>query len=172
MSWRDRIEKNSSREKSVFIRAGVVALLILAADQLTKWYFIRNFALGESVELIPGILNFTSVRNLGAAWSIFSGHVWMLLIFGILAGVGIIVFFRKLTEGCAERYYALLLILAGILGNSFDRFFHGAVVDFIHVHYLNIWHYPVFNVADMAICTGVGIYLLSGFLRPELPKDK
>lgn len=172
MNWRDRIDKNSSREKQVFIRAGIAALLILAADQLTKWYFFRNFIPGQSVEIIPGIFNFTFVRNLGAAWSIFSGYVWMLLAFGMAAAVAIVVFFRNLAEGCAERYYALLLILSGIAGNTFDRAYHGAVIDFIHLHYENIWHYPVFNVADMAICTGVAIYLLSGFLRKELPKEK
>ena len=57
------------------------------------------------------------------------------------------------------------MIFAGIAGNSFDRAFHGAVIDFIHIHYYDLWHYPVFNVADIAICTGVGIYILSGFLR-------
>ena len=174
MNWLERIEKKSFREKKVFFPALAFALLLLIIDQLTKWYIVKKFNLFESVPVISGWLNITSVRNLGAAWSILSGHVWLLLAFGLLAGAGIIIFFRKLAEGCAERYFALLLILSGIIGNSFDRAFHGEVVDFIHVHYYDIWHYPVFNVADMAICTGVGIYLLSGFLRktPEKEAEK
>lgn len=166
------VEKNSPREKKILLWSIVVALVLLIADQWTKWYFVRNFALYESVELIPGWLNFTSVRNFGAAWSIFSGQVLMLLLFGIAAEIGIVIFFRKLAENCPERYFALLMVLSGIIGNCFDRAFHGAVVDFIHVHYYDIWHYPVFNVADMAICTGVGIYVISSLFRKNPEKDQ
>ncbi|MBO7330115.1 MAG: signal peptidase II [Lentisphaeria bacterium] len=171
MNWLERIEKKSHREKKVFFQALALGLILLIIDQITKWYIVKNFNLFESIPVIDGWFNITSVRNLGAAWSILSGHVWLLLVFGLLAGIGIIIFFRKLAEGCVERYFALMLILSGIFGNSFDRAFHGEVVDFIHVHYYEIWHYPVFNVADMAICTGVGIYLLSGFLRKNPEKE-
>ena len=64
-----------------------------------------------------------------------------------------------------------MLLFAGIIGNSADRFLRGAVVDFSHVHWHNVWHYPVFNVADIAICTGVGLFVLSNFLRKK-PEDK
>ena len=165
MSCLTRLERGTAREKRIFYTALAVALLVLLVDQATKWFFVCNFKLHETVEIIPGIFNFTSVRNIGAAWSMLSGHVWLLLGFGLLAGAGIIVFFRKLAENCPERYWALLLVLSGIAGNSFDRAFHGCVVDFIHIHYYNEWHYPVFNVADMAICIGVGMYVLSGLLR-------
>ncbi len=172
MSWRDRIEKGSAREKRVFYPALIFAVLLLVTDQCSKWYVVKNFNLFESIPVIPGFLNFTSVRNIGAAWSILSGYVWLLFAFGLLAGAGIIYFFRKLAEGCPERYYALMMILSGIAGNSFDRAFHGSVVDFIHVHYYEVWNYPVFNVADMAICSGVFIYLISGFCRQSLKKDE
>ena len=152
MNWRDRIEKNSPRERASLLWAAVIALLVVILDQWTKWYFIRNYELGGSTPIIPGVLNFTYVENIGAAWSMLSGKVWLLLLFGIAAGAAIIYFFRKLAEGCVERYYALLLVISGIIGNSFDRAFHGAVIDFIHVHYYESWHYPVFNVADMCLC--------------------
>ena len=166
------IEKNSPREKRILLLAIIVSALLLIADQWTKWYFVRNFVLGESVPVISGWLNFTYVQNLGAAWSMFSGQVLLLLIIGIAAGIGIVIFFRKLAESCPERYFALLMVISGIIGNCFDRAFHGAVIDFIHVHYYNIWHYPVFNVADMAICTGVGIFILSSLFRKSPEKDK
>ena len=169
---REAVEVNSPREKKVFFSALAVAVILLLTDQATKWYIVLAYNLFESRPVIPGWLNITSVRNLGAAWSILTGHVWLLFVFGILAGAGIIIFFRKLAEGYIERYFALMLILSGIAGNSFDRAFHGEVVDFIHVHCYEVWHFPVFNVADMAICTGVGLYLLSGFLRPTPQKDK
>ena len=165
MNWLEKLKENSPRERKILLLSLALALVIIIADQWTKWYFVCNFGYGESVAVIPGCLNFTSVRNQGAAWSILSGYVWFLLLLGVLAGAAIICFFRKLTEGYPERYIALLLSLAGIIGNSFDRAFHGSVVDFIHVHYYNVWHFPVFNIADMAICTGVGIYMLSSLLR-------
>ena len=65
---------------------------------------------------------------------------------------------------------AAFLVISGILGNSIDRLWRGAVVDFIDVHYYDVWRYPVFNVADIAICTGVGIFILSTLIRPEKGK--
>ena len=172
MSWLDPVERSSRRERRIFLFSTLIALLILLIDQASKWFTVKNFELMESYSIIHPVLNFTYARNEGAAWSILSGHVWFLFAFGMLAAVLMILFFRRLAEGFPERYYALLLIFAGIAGNSFDRAFHGAVIDFIHVHYYNIWHYPIFNVADMAICTGVGIYMLSGLLRKSPAGEK
>ena len=170
MNWLERIEESSARERKLLILSSVMAVLVALSDQVTKWFFVLNYKLGESSSLIPGFLNFTYVRNLGAAWSVLSGKVWLLFITGLAAAAAIIWYFRKLAEGCAERYFALMLVLGGIAGNSFDRAFHGAVVDFIHVHYYNIWHYPIFNVADISICCGVGIFLISSFFRK--PQEK
>ena len=123
------------REKRILTAASIFALLLLFADQCSKWLVLTRFRDGESIPVIPPVLNFTSVRNLGAAWSILSGHVWLLFAGGLLALAGIVLYFRKLAEGCAERYFALCMLISGIIGNSFDRAFHGAVIDFIHVHY-------------------------------------
>ncbi|MCI5779698.1 MAG: signal peptidase II [Lentisphaeria bacterium] len=160
-----RVKPGTAAERRLLWISGAAAFAVLAADQAVKFWFVRSFALHESREVIPGWLNFTYVRNFGAAWSIFSGHVWPLLIFGLLAAAGILIFFRKLAENCPERYVAQMLILSGIVGNSIDRMFRGAVVDFIHVHYESVWHYPVFNIADMAICCGIGVFVISGFIR-------
>ena len=172
MNWRERMVGGTTREKRCLIAASIFSLLLLIADQVSKWLVITRFRNGESIPVISPVLNFTSVRNLGAAWSILSGHVWLLLLGGILALVGIVLYFRKLAEGCVERYFALTMLIAGIIGNSFDRAFHGAVIDFIHVHCADVWHYPVFNVADMAICGGVILYLISGFCRRSPEGDE
>ena len=81
-------------------------------------------------------------------------------------------FYNYLTEGYLEREIALFVIFSGVLGNSIDRVWRGSVVDFIDFHYKNVWSYPVFNIADIAICTGVGLFILSGFIRPEREKKK
>ena len=90
-----------------------------------------------------------------------------MLCIAVLALAAILRFFRALTEGYPERYIAAFMVVSGILGNSIDRLWRGSVVDFIDVHYSNVWRYPVFNIADIAICIGVGIFVLSSFFRPE-----
>ena len=162
---KEKLKKFSPEEKKILAAAGIIGILMLVLDLFTKFWIVKSFRLHESIELIPGVLAFTSVRNYGAAWSILSGYGWLLLSFALITAVLLCLFFRKITEGWSERYFALALLLSGIFGNSADRFFRGAVVDFIHVHWYDVWHYPVFNVADIAICCGVGIFILSNLLR-------
>ena len=169
---KERLIEKSPAEKKVLVIAAVIALLVLGLDFATKVWVIKSFELYESRELISGVLAFTSVRNYGAAWSILSGQVWLLSAFAVFAAVMLMIFFRKICEGCMERYFALMLLLAGIAGNAFDRIYRGAVVDFIHVHWYNVWHYPIFNVADIAICCGVGIFILSNLLRKSPGKEE
>lgn len=163
----------SGAERRVIRVAFICGAALLAADQISKLWVMRFFRVGEARPLIPGYLSFTSVRNYGAAWSILSGQGWLLLLVAAVVTVLVLVFFRRLTEGMPERYIALGIVLSGVVGNSIDRLWHGAVVDFIDVHYYRVWHYPVFNIADIAICTGVGLFILSNLLRkPSVPEKK
>ena len=178
--WRSlfaRLEPHSRRERAVLIGGIAVALLLLLLDQGTKLWVEHSFKLHESRTLISGWLSFSSVRNTGAAWSILSNRVWLLLLIAIAAFGAILYFFHYLTERYPERYFAIFLVLSGILGNSIDRLWRGAVVDFIDVHHyvvcpacehkFYLWRYPVFNVADIAICVGVGLFVISCFCRPD-----
>lgn len=160
------VEPHTRRERSVFISSATVAVLALLLDQCTKLWVERAFRLHESKPIITGWLAFTSVRNKGAAWSMLDGHGWLLLLIAAAAFCAILYFFHYLTEHYPERYFSLLLVLSGIIGNSIDRLWRGCVIDFIHVHYYDKWDYPIFNVADIAICTGVGVFVLSNFIRP------
>ena len=164
------LEFHSRRERAVLWISAAVALFLLLLDQLTKLWVEHSFRLYESRPVIPGWLSLTSVRNHGAAWSMLSGHGWLLLLIALGALAAILWFFRSLTEGWCERYIAAFMVISGIFGNSIDRLWRGAVVDFIDVHYYDVWRYPVFNIADIAICTGVGIFVLSSLLRPDLKK--
>ena len=100
-----------------------------------------------------------------------AGFPWLLLGFGVTAAVLIVIFFRRWSEGFPERYCALALIQSGIIGNSIDRLWHGAVIDFFHVHFHDIYHYPIFNVADCAICAGVMLFIFSNLLRKNPEKE-
>ena len=165
-----RLIPHSDAEKRIFIAAFLLAGLMVLADQISKIYIEHAFELHESRPVISGWLAVTSVRNRGAAWSILSGHGWLLLLIGAAVIAAAIRFFRYLTEGWRERYFAVFLVLSGVIGNSIDRLWRGEVVDFIHVHYRDVWHYPVFNLADIAICTGVGLFILSCLLRKSQPE--
>ena len=161
----DAMPAGSADEKRTVVVSVAIAAVMLALDMITKLLVISCFKLYESVSVIEGVLNWTYIRNPGAAWGIFAGYTWLLLLISLCVFALIIRFYRYLTEGYAERFWAMALVIAGIIGNSIDRIWHGEVIDFIDVHYYNLWHYPVFNVADIAICTGVGVFILSNVLR-------
>jgi signal peptidase II len=151
---------------------GICGAVLLLADQLSKLLIVSRYQLHESTPVIPDIFSITYVRNHGAAWGMFAGHGWFLLLVAVAVVGAMLKFFRYLTEGYFERELSLFMILSGVFGNSIDRVWRGSVVDFLDFHYKNIWSYPVFNIADIAICCGVGIFILSGFMRPERKIEK
>jgi len=144
----------------------LAGIILLALDQLTKYWVVKEIPFGTRQTVIPGFFNLTHVTNTGAAWGILSGRYWLLLSISALVFLTAIWFMRTLTEGWTERYFAVFLILSGILGNSIDRIFRGAVVDFLQF-YIGKYAWPSFNIADSCICVGVFIYILSSLFRPE-----
>ncbi|QSH40502.1 signal peptidase II [Lentisphaerota bacterium ZTH] len=148
-----------------------VGLLIL--DQITKILVESSLKLGERITVIPGFFDLTHITNKGAAWGILHGYGWLLLL--IAAAVVVVAFLciRWLTEGYNERYFAIFIVFSGIFGNSIDRIWRGQVVDFLdfYIYYNREHHWPAFNVADISICVGVGIYFLSTLLRSDKNSD-
>lgn len=164
------IEFGSAREKKAFFSMVIIMLIMLGFDLWSKFTVMNNFKIYESREVIPGFFALTYVTNPGAAWGMFAGKQYFLLAISLIVFAGAIVFWRKITEGYIERYWALGLLFAGILGNSFDRIFHGEVIDFLDCYVVisnHAYHWPVFNIADVAICCGVGIFILSTLIRGE-----
>ncbi len=160
-----KCELGSRQEKRVITMALILTCLLVILDQASK-IMVENFLqLGQRIPIIAGCFNLTFVTNKGAAWGIFHGYGWMLLLIAIVVVVATIVFLQWLTEGWTERYYALFIIVGGVIGNSIDRMWRGEVVDFLDFYAVD-WHWPAFNVADSAICVGVAIYFVSVFFRP------
>lgn len=155
-----------SLPKGIFFLSSALALFFYVLDQITKEIIVRTLPLFSREIIIPGFFNLTSVRNRGAAWGLFAGKQWFLLIVSFAALLGIIFFFRKLTEYLPERIIALGLLVSGIIGNCTDRLFRNEVVDFLEFH-LGRFYWPSFNVADICITCGVLIYVLSSLIRPE-----
>jgi len=154
----------------VFGLALTVGMAVFLLDQWTKFLVTQQFLPGESRPVWNHFFSLTFVCNKGAAWSILSGYGGLLLLIAGVVAFGVIWYFRSLTEGYAERCFALILVLSGVAGNSLDRIWRGSVVDFLDFHWYDRFRWPVFNVADTAICIGVGLFVLSSLLRPSTQK--
>lgn len=144
----------------VLLLLGLIALLVYGLDQLSKLLVVENLELGEVVPLLGEILQLRYVTNPGAAFSLASGFTWVLSIVA-LGVTGFIVWFapRIRSLGWATMFG---LVLGGAFGNVTDRltrepgFGVGHVVDFIQVI-----HFPaIFNVADIAIVSSMGLFVL------------
>ena len=127
--------------------AGVVAL-----DQYTKYLPVANIALYSEVDLIPGFLGFTYVKNTGAAFSSFEGQQWLFaLIFAVFTAAVLWEYFKSPMPFSKFERWCIAAIYAGGLGNMIDRVRLGYVVDMIETKFME---FTVFNVADCFICCG------------------
>nr|WP_141670903.1 signal peptidase II [Gilliamella apicola] len=141
------------------------AIIVFIVDIASKFIILNDFLLYESVNLLP-FFSITYVRNIGAAFSILEGQRWMLAVVAIIiSGVIIYMLYRNPSSKKLENF-SLALILGGALGNLFDRLYHGFVVDFLDVNFGD-WHYPTFNIADCAICVGIGLFIISNFKKSK-----
>ncbi|MBL0165359.1 MAG: signal peptidase II [Xanthomonadales bacterium] len=148
----------------------VLSLLIIIADQLSKWVVLAHFQLHESLPVIDGLLSWTLAFNEGAAFSFLSdAGGWQRWFFTVLAVVvsGILVIWLKRTARSDWRTaLPLAFIVGGAIGNVIDRIRLGHVVDFIDVHY-GTWSWPAFNIADSAISVGAVILIVFGLFASK-----
>ena len=110
--------------------------------------------------IIPNILAFTWVQNTGAAWSLLHDVPFVLVFISLLFSVGLLGLIFKKAFSRKLEWLILGLLLGGALGNLADRLQFGSVTDFIHV--LLFPTYPIFNIADIWICSAVALLLLGG----------
>lgn len=144
-----------------------IAILVIVCDQLTKLWIVHNFALYETLPVVPGFFQITYLTNTGAAFGLLAGHPawWRQLFFvgvAIAALIAIGVLYRKMARDHAGYVVALALICGGAIGNLIDRIRLGSVIDFLYFS-LAGHYWPAFNVADSAITIGVGLFLLVNF---------
>jgi len=148
---------------------------VFMIDQSTKAWAASRLRFGDDREIIPGFLNFAYATNTGAAFSMFDNQGdagrWGLSVVAMIAGVLVLYFFWRTPRSDDRVLGALALLLAGIAGNVTDRLRLGYVIDFIDVQFGN-WHYPTFNVADMAICIGAGLLILDVFFSKSRQKSE
>lgn len=144
-------------------------------DQATKYAVIFTMPRGSSIPIMPGF-ELVHITNRGAAFGIFhdASPVFRILFFGTVTVVCIWLLISWLgTTPPTQKLqrWGLLLILGGALGNVKDRVIFGEVTDFIHVYYKS-YSWPAFNIADSAICVGVGLILLVLIRQKFLERKK
>ncbi|MDM5223830.1 signal peptidase II [Peribacillus sp. RS7] len=149
----------------------LIALLVIALDQLTKWMIVKKMEYGESIEIIENLLYITSHRNRGAAWGILQGQMWFFYIITIAVIIGLVYYIQKMAKDSRLLGVALALMLGGAIGNFIDRVARQEVVDFVHT-YIFSYSFPVFNVADAALSIGVGLLVIHMFLEEKNAKEK
>lgn len=148
---------------------------VFLVDQMTKAWAIRRLRFGDSKTVISDFLNFAYAENPGVAFSFFDSHGdagrWGLSVVAVIAAILVLYYFWRVPRSDDRVLGALALLLAGIVGNVTDRIRLGFVVDFIDVQF-GSWHYPTFNVADMAICIGAGLLILDIIFSKKKQKTK
>jgi signal peptidase II len=142
----------------------VVALLVVLIDQLSKVMIVSSLGIGELVPVVDGLFNLTLTYNKGIAFGMLASlpeSIRLLVLVGgtLVAGATISVIMFREYRNDRIACIALAGIVGGAIGNLLDRVRLGAVVDFLDV-YVGSYHWPAFNIADSAICVGVGILMI------------
>lgn len=143
----------------------VLPLAVVILDQFSKYIVVENMALGESIPIVEEVFHLTYILNPGAAFGMFAHNRLFFIAIAVIV-IGIIIWARReilaspweVKAGCG-------LFLGGAIGNLIDRARQGLVIDFFD---FRIW--PVFNIADIAICIGVGL-IIWNLLKMELKRD-
>jgi signal peptidase II len=141
-----------------------VPIVIVALDQLTKAIVRSMLPLHASVTVVPGFMDFTHVRNTGAAFGLlnaadFRFKTVLIGVIAVAALVGVGIYAASLARHEIMARVGLALIIGGAAGNLIDRVVIGSVVDFLDV-YWRTHHFWAFNVADSAITVGAAVMIL------------
>jgi signal peptidase II len=154
----------------------VTIAVVVAVDQLSKYWIMQHFSLFAVYPVIPGFFNLTLLTNNGAAFGLLAGHpaAWRQAFFIGVNCVALVILwlaqrsYGRLSTLCA---FSLGLIGGGAIGNLIDRIRFGFVIDFLDV-YVGTYHWPAFNLADSAITVGVLLFLLTTFFADRFRKDQ
>lgn len=135
----------------------LIAISVFVLDQIIKFIISKAMIVNQSIPVVNNIFNITYVQNKGAAFGIFWGIGWPLILIGILVILGIVYFHEKMKINDFTQL-PLALLLGGSMGNIFDRVFRSYVIDYLD---FRVW--PVFNLADIMINVGVLLIIIHLF---------
>jgi len=143
-----------------------VAFIVLAADQMSKYWVRHNLMPGvpwDPVGWLRPILSLTYITNTGASFGLFPqlGGFYALITAAVIAAI--LFFYRRLPADGSVVFFSLGMQLGGALGNLFDRIWHGHVIDFVDLNFWPLHEWPIFNVSDSSVVVGaclLALYLL------------
>ena len=142
-----------------------ITSLVIVFDQVSKWLMVSWLSLYETVVVMP-YFNLTMAHNEGAAFSFLSEaggwQRWLFIGLALVISIVLLVWLAKLKPTEKLEAISLSLILGGAIGNVIDRISYGYVIDFID-RYIGHNHWPVFNIADSAICIGAILLVADSF---------
>jgi len=159
--------KKTHNKMGMTIISIVLAVILIAFDQFTKWLAVTKLKGQEAFVLIEGVFELDYLENRGVAFGMLQNQRWPILIFGAFFMIAIVLIIFRLPEGKKYNILQILLvcIVAGGIGNMIDRFFLGYVVDFFSFVLIN---YPIFNVADCyVVCATIGLFIMFLFVMKD-----
>lgn len=136
-----------------------LAIFFIVFDQIIKLFINNTFSYGEHVTIIPDFFLITKIHNRGAAWSLFMGGRYLLIIIAVCA-FGILLTYEKCFRYKERTVLGFAFIYGGLIGNLMDRFFLGYVIDYLELIIFN-YHFPIFNLADICLVIGFGLLMLA-----------
>lgn len=148
-----------------------ISAIVVALDIYTKHLVQNAFVYGEHLT-VTSFFDLVRYHNTGAAFSFLAdAGGWQKWFFTVITAVAVVVITYLIKKHYHEKLFSLglALVLGGAIGNLYDRLTLGYVVDFLYFH-VNDLYWPAFNVADSAICVGVGLLLLDSFKKPNSSK--
>jgi len=170
MGWSSTSAHNAGKRVLDFLheasnrRILIIILAVVLLDQATKQIVLRFLSSGQEKVVIDGFFRFVYWGNTGAAWSLFRGRNAPLALVAVVALVILFLNRRHFDPHTLLGQVALGLVFGGIIGNLVDRLTVRHVIDFIYFYLPQRpggeIGFPAFNVADSAICTGVGLILI------------
>lgn len=145
-----------------------ISVPAVAADRISKLTARRALAPRGVKSAVPGILSWAYTENTGAAFSMLRGRGLFLVALTLLLVAALLVYLLRHPENDTAERAGLWLIIGGGLGNLWDRLFYGGVIDFIRLDFIS---FPIFNIADICVCCGAALVILSLFTA-ELRRKK
>ena len=148
----------------------LLSAVVIVLDQITKYMVAGNMLLYEDIPVISGFFHITYVQNTGMAWSMLSGQQILLSLAAAVA-IGVMLWVLITRKPGILVRISLGLMIGGAAGNLIDRLLLNHVRDFLNF-YIFGYDFPVFNIADVALCIGVAFLILDSFLEERKEKKQ
>ena len=163
-----RKEAGHDVPRNLYMKYGLFGMGIILLDQLTKILIRTTMIVGESIPVLGDFFRLTYVKNTGAAFSMLSGKQTFLMALTVIILAGVLFYFYRHPGKHKLFYMAWTMILAGGIGNLIDRAVFGWVTDMLDFSIFP----PVFNIADIGVTVGCGLFILYTLMEERLQKNE